>query len=64
MDVWLGWLVPLRILEGSYEDTSVLLQSGRRYMLTGKDCLPQCGYNDFEVRERRSRGYFMIAACS
>lgn len=47
-----------------YTEPSVLPQSGGKYQLTVKECPQLCGHNDFEVRERTSPGYFIIAMCS
>lgn len=63
LNVWLGSLAALLNLNVRYEEPSVLLQSGETFLLTWKECPPQCGYNNFGVKERGSHGYFMIATC-
>lgn len=61
LDMWLGRLAALLSLGPVYEEPSVLVQSGGRQLLTGKDWPPQCGHSDFEFREQGSPGNFVIA---
>lgn len=61
LDVWQGWLVALLSLEHGCEEVPRLLNSGKRYWLTEKQCPSQFWHNGFEVKERGSSGCFVIA---
>lgn len=41
-----------------------LLNTGGRFLLTGKGCSDQCGHDDFEYREDKSSAYFLIVTGS
>lgn len=45
------------------EDIYIPITSGR-YVLSGKNCLDQIGYNDFEVRNGNSPGFVVLISGS
>lgn len=61
LDVWLGWISTLLILDRVRDEEPRIPNSGRRFLITELDCLQPCGHSDFEVEEPgRNPGLFTI----
>lgn len=59
-DVCMVITAALLDLDEAYEYISVILYSGIRYLLTGKNLPPKCGHKKFSLKENASPRYFMM----
>lgn len=61
MDEWAGLLSPSLRLDVFGGDDHYLQIADKRYLFTGQNCPDQTGQNDFEVREGKALGCFVLS---
>ena len=64
LDLWIGWVCSMLDVDNHCTWRTEIPNGGGRFLMTGKDCPPQHGHNDFDVRETGSPGYFTITTAS
>lgn len=63
-DIYLGQLCSLVGLHSLLQQRLFISKSGGRFLVTGENCLAQCGHNDFDHRQPTGPGFFTIATGS
>ena len=64
LDLWIGWVCSMLDVDNHCTWRTEIPNGGGRFLMTGKDCPPQHGHNDFDVKETGSPGYFTIRTAS
>ena len=58
LDIWIGFLCGFLNLDNYNKWKTSIPNLGGGFLITRKDCPPQHGHNDFDVKESGSPGYF------